>query len=183
MNTIFQFDTNLLFLIHNIFYNHVFDLIMPLITALGNGGMIWIILSVVLLINKKYRKTGIQCAIALVLVLILGDEILKNLIQRPRPFVAMSNIQLLIAKPLSYSFPSGHTSASFAIVGIVWSKLRKIRIPVLILAVLIAFSRMYLFVHYPLDVFAGAMLGLICSRISISLSNHGVLIYQSKVNQ
>ena len=160
-----RMDTNTLELVHHYTQNYVFDRIMPFITSLGNLGMIWIIISIVLLLNKKYKNIGLMCLTALILDTIIGEGILKHLIQRPRPFVSMPAIHLLIAKPTSFSFPSGHTSASFAAVGVIWSQLRKYRMHAILLASLISFSRLYLFVHYPSDVLAGIIQGLICAKI------------------
>lgn len=102
---------------------------------------------------------------ALLLGGILGEVFLKNIVKRARPFTYLKMANLLISKPLSYSFPSGHTTASFAAVGISMSKLKKYRFYILTVAILIAFSRLYLMVHYPTDVLFGIILGLLSSKI------------------
>lgn len=160
-------DFNLLIQIYNVTHNNLFDKIMPGISTLGNLGLVWVLISIVFLINKKYRKVGILCITALILTSIVGEGILKNLIQRPRPFNEVPAMQLLITKPLSYSFPSGHTASSFAAAYIISKGIRKLTIPFFILAALIAFSRMYLFVHYPSDILAGILLGLICAKVTM----------------
>lgn len=163
-----KIDISVLRLIHDYSQNYVLDKIMPIITSLGNAGVVWILISTILILNKKYRYIGWMCISALILNAIVGEGILKHLVKRQRPFVSMTDVNLLISKPTSFSFPSGHTSSSFAVVGIICSQLKKYRIPVVLLACLIAFSRLYLFVHYPSDVFAGVIEGLICAKIVLN---------------
>nr|WP_248484790.1 phosphatase PAP2 family protein [Tepidibacter aestuarii] len=165
MEIIKMIDISLLNFVHNYFQNDIFDKIMPIISFLGNGGIIWIIISLILITNKKYRKVGMLSFFALILSTILVEGILKNLMQRPRPFIEFTNINLLIKKPLSYSFPSGHATSSFAAAGVIGNMIRKYKVLTMILAGLIAFSRVYLFVHYPVDVIAGIILGLILSYL------------------
>lgn len=162
-------DFSILNFIHLTLQNAVFDKTMPYITLLGNMGMVWIVISIILISNRKYRHVGIMCISALVLAAIFGEGILKNVIQRSRPFTHMPAISLLITKPLSFSFPSGHATSSFAAAGIIFNTLKKFRIHVIILASLIAFSRMYLFVHYPSDILGGILLGLLCSETILKI--------------
>lgn len=171
MNSLEKIDLNVLFIIQDKFHSAILDNIMPFITKLGNLGMIWVIFSILLLINKKYRKVGIMCACSLMLSTVLGEGILKHLIQRPRPFIEVPNIHILVSKPASYSFPSGHTASSFAAVGIIWSQLKRYRFPALILGILIAFSRMYLFLHYPSDILGGMLLGITSAIITLNVLN------------
>jgi undecaprenyl-diphosphatase len=160
-----KIDIAMLQFINNNLQNPVLDKLMPIITSLGDSGMIWVIISFILMLSKKYKKVGILSILALILSTIIGEGILKNLIQRPRPFYELTNIQLLIEKPLSYSFPSGHTGSSFAVAGVIGILIKKYRIPVIISAIIMAFSRLYLFVHYPTDIVGGIALGLTCSYI------------------
>jgi undecaprenyl-diphosphatase len=160
-----KIDINTLKLIHDYSQNYILDKIMPFITSLGNLGLVWIVISIILISNKKYRSIGLMCISALILNTILGEGILKHLFERQRPFVSMPTIHLLIDKPTSFSFPSGHTSTSFAVAGIIWSQLKKYRVYVVLLACLIAFSRLYLFVHYPSDILGGIVQGLVCAKI------------------
>ena len=92
------------------------DIFMSNITKLGNAGIVWILLTIVLLLIPKTRKSGLILAAALIVDLILCNGILKPLIARIRPFDVNSAIQLIVAKPHDYSFPSGHTAASFTAV-------------------------------------------------------------------
>ena len=142
------------------------DKILAFITSLGNAGIIWIVLAVVLLILPKTRKTGIIVAAALLMDLILCNLILKNLVARVRPYDVNTAIAILIKKPLDFSFPSGHTAASFAaMTALFLAKMKKAWIAALVLAVLIAFSRLYFYVHYPTDVLGGAVVGILSGII------------------
>lgn len=160
-----NFDVTVLDFILKYGHNTLLDRIMPVITWLGNMGLIWIVVSVMLLINKRHRKTGILVLASLIIVSILGEGIIKPLVQRPRPFAGIPAYKLLISKPLTFSFPSGHTASSFAAAGILWREFRKYRGYILAGASLIAFSRLYLYVHYPSDIIGGIALGLFCSWI------------------
>lgn len=146
------------------------DKILAFITSLGNAGIIWIVLAVVLLILPKTRKTGIIVAAALLMDLILCNLILKNLVARVRPYDVNTAIAILIKKPLDFSFPSGHTAASFAaMTALFLAKMKKAWIAALILAVLIAFSRLYFYVHYPTDVLGGAVVGILSGIIGYAI--------------
>lgn len=147
-------------LIQAYFQNPVMDAVMPVITGLGNQGIVWIILSAVLLLFPKTRKMGMAVAVGLVLEAVCCNVILKPLVGRIRPCQVNTAVTLLIAQPMDFSFPSGHTGASFAAVSVLWLSKSRLRIPALMLAALIGFSRLYLYVHYPSDVLAGAVLGM-----------------------
>lgn len=151
-------DFQILYLINNI-HNNILDKIMITLTNLGDAGIIWIIIAIILLFIKKTRKCGILMLISMILGLIIGNGILKNLIQRQRPCWIDTNILLLIPNPTDFSFPSGHTLASFEASIMILLHSKKWGIPAIILSILIAFSRMYLFVHFPTDVLGGAILG------------------------
>ena len=146
------------------------DKILAFITSLGNVGIIWIVLAVVLLILPKTRKTGIIVAAALLMDLVLCNLILKNLVARVRPYDINTAIAILIKKPLDFSFPSGHTAASFAaMTALFLAKMKKAWIAALVLAVLIAFSRLYFYVHYPTDVLGGAVVGILSGIIGYAI--------------
>lgn len=146
------------------------DKILAFITSLGNAGLIWIVLAVVLLILPKTRKTGIIVVAALLADLVLCNLILKNLVARVRPYDVNTAIAILIKKPLDFSFPSGHTAASFAaMTALFLAKMKKAWIAALVLAVLIAFSRLYFYVHYPTDVLGGAVVGILSGIIGYAI--------------
>lgn len=138
------------------------DTVMPWITALGEYGALWMLLTVVLLVRKDTRQVGVMMGIALALDVVLCNGIIKPLAARPRPFVLRPEIELLVKAPREFSFPSGHTAASFAAAGAMWFGRQKGRGAALILAAVIGLSRIYLYVHYPSDVVCGAALGLLC---------------------
>ena len=146
------------------------DFIMPLITVIGNDGIAYIILAVILMIFKKTRKYGIMLGIALLFGLIFGNILLKNLIARPRPFT-YNDMKLIIPTPDEYSFPSGHSMASFETASVVFYMNRKAGAVMLVIASLVAFSRLYLYVHFPTDVICGCILGTIFGICAIKLYN------------
>lgn len=146
------------------------DKTMPIVTYLGNLGMVWVFVSILLLNSKLYKKEGIMVLFALGLSTLLSEGIIKHFVyQRPRPCAEISQNDLLIRKPFSNSFPSGHTASSFAVAGIFEIMIRQYGIYVIIVALLIAFSRLYLYMHYPSDIFAGILLGLLCSILIIGI--------------
>ena len=140
----------------------VLDPIMVFITGLGDIGMIWILIGAVFVAQKEYRKTGLLIWIALLSEYLLVDGVIKNIVMRERPFRAEPLLQALIEHPESWSFPSGHTGSSFAAATVAVLRLpKKFALPCLLLAALIAFSRLYIGVHYPTDVLAGAVVGIL----------------------
>ena len=142
-------------------HNPVLNTIMCAITGLGDAGIIWILLCIVLLILPKTRKSGVILMAALLVDLVICNGILKPLVHRIRPFDVKTGIELLVKRPTDYSFPSGHTAASFAsVMALYLAGEKKIWIPSLVLAILIAFSRLYLYVHYPTDVLGGVIIGV-----------------------
>jgi len=137
------------------------DFWMPLISALGNGGFIWILTSFVMLCFPKYRKQGAVLLVGLLVGFIIGNLVLKPLIARPRPNWLSTDIVLLIKNPADFSFPSGHTLSSFIAAILIFMNNKKAGYVALPLAALIAFSRLYLYVHYPSDVLAAIVLAYI----------------------
>ena len=137
----------------------VLNFIMPLITHLGSAGAFWILTGVVMLIFRKTRKYGILMAVTLMLCLIIGNILLKNIVARDRPCWINESVNMLVSVPKDYSFPSGHSMTAFAsaVVLLHWDK--RFGIPALILAFVLAFSRLYLYVHFPSDVLVGALIG------------------------
>lgn len=145
------------------------DAVMILITSLGNGGFVWVALGVLFLCFKKTRRMGMAMAISLVLGLLVGNVCIKNLVARSRPCWIRPEVEMLISVPKDFSFPSGHTMASFEGAMSIWYCHKKWGAAALILAGLIACSRMYLFVHFPTDILAGLLLGLLHAWIARKL--------------
>lgn len=137
------------------------DFLMPEITLIGNIGAVWVIAAVILFVQKKHRKTGILLLIGLFAGLLVGNVILKNAVARPRPCWIDSSVKLLISIPKDYSFPSGHTLSSVIAATILSAKSRKFMAVSIPTALLISFSRLYLFVHFPSDVIFSVLLGVI----------------------
>ncbi len=158
-------------LLHSLHFP-LLNYIMIFITSLGNGGLIWIVAALFLIFQNKnmLKREGFTIAVALIIFSVLGLLILKPIIARPRPFIAQG-LDILIKEPMGFSFPSGHTGSSFAAASVIYFYNKKRGLLALILATLIAFSRMYLFVHYPSDIVGGLILGIISSRIAIKITN------------
>ena len=135
------------------------DFLMPAITRLGSGGAIWLLAAAGLLLSKKYRRYGAAMLGALAAGFLIGNLCLKPLAARPRP-CWLEETALLIASPSDYSFPSGHTLSSVIGAVMLCAADRRFGWAAVPLAALIAFSRLYLFVHFPSDVLGGAVLGL-----------------------
>ncbi|MDD3223144.1 MAG: phosphatase PAP2 family protein [Clostridium sp.] len=166
-----QFDNLILISIKNNMHGYIADKIMIMSTDLGNMAIAWVVIAIALIISKRYRKVGVMVLAALLLSTILGEVILKNLVKRPRPCFYIPQVDMIIKKPTSYSFPSGHAMSSFAAAGVISKYLKKYAVVFYVLALVIAFSRLYLYVHYPTDVIVGIILGIIVSRFVIHIFN------------
>lgn len=152
------------------------DSVMPLVTYLGSGGLIWIAAAVIMLFFKRTRREGIMILAVLAAGWLLSTYGLKNIIARERPFNVygslMSAENLLIGVPSGrYSFPSGHALSSFSAATILFYFNRKTGAAAYVLAALIAFSRLYLYVHFPTDVIFGAALGIVFAVLTILTAN------------
>ncbi len=174
LDIIQSFDESLALFFQSI-HNSITDLPMIIITHLGDDGIIWIIMALILLFFKKTRKAGIMVATALIFCLVFNNLILKSLFSRERPFVVLDSIKLIIDPPSGYSFPSGHTVSSIAsATALFWNFKNSCKwaaVGAVVLAVLIAFSRMYLCVHFFTDVLAGAVVGVALGIAAIALIN------------
>lgn len=162
-------ELNILLFINTHLKNAFFDFLMPQISFLSNKGWIWIAIAVVLLFFKKYRRYGVALSIGLALCLVIGNIILKPLIARPRPYDVYGGIELLVRKLNDFSFPSGHTYSAFCGATILYFMNKKIGYAAFAFAFLTAFSRLYLFVHYPTDVLAGIVMGVLIALLSMKL--------------
>lgn len=174
LEIISNLDINILNFIRDNLSNPVMDKLMVVITSLGDKGLIWIVMALILLAVKKYRKIGIILLISLLMTSLLGEGIVKNIVQRPRAFITYPDISIIINQPTSFSFPSGHTASSFAAAVVLGHYFKKWSFLFYFLATLIAFSRLYLFVHYPSDIIVGIILGSICSLLTIKLLDENI---------
>lgn len=163
MDIITQWDFSVLDAISSL-HTPFLDSFFSAVTHLGDAGILWIVLALVLLCVPKTRPLGVCVALALIFDLLLCNLCLKPLVGRPRPF-ALRELALLIEAPHDASFPSGHTAVSFAAAGVAALRKSKLAIPALILAAIIAFSRLYLCVHFPTDVLGGIVVGLLCALL------------------
>lgn len=167
LETLLNLDGGFLLFLQDSVRNPILNSIMIFITSLGDGGIIWIAATIALLIPKKTRKVGIMSAVALLGSLLINNNLIKNIVQRPRPYVTFTDLQIIIPQPSEFSFPSGHTSSSFASAAVFYRHLpKKFGVPAVILAALIGFSRLYVGVHYPTDVLAGAVMGILLSYMA-----------------
>lgn len=166
LETLLNLDGNILLFIQEAIRNPVLDPIMKVITTLGNAGILWIVLTVLLLIPKKTRKVGIISACALFASLLVNNILIKNLVARVRPYNAIEGLIPIVSKPSEFSFPSGHAASSFASASVYYRKLpKKYGVPAVVIAVVISLSRLYVGVHYPTDVLAGFISGVGCSYL------------------
>ena len=180
-----SFDLPILDWIAENLYCKALDVIMPLITMLGDAGIFWIAIAVALLIFPKTRKIGLSMGAALLMGLLICNLTLKPLAARIRPYDYQlehfgKQIALLVATPHDYSFPSGHTIASFEAAIALTIYNRKWGIPAIVLAAVIAFSRLYLYVHYPTDVLFSMVLSVGIAFLACWLVKKGYAIYESK---
>lgn len=163
------FEAKLIAQLNDILGCRMLDTIFKAISALGDKGFIWICIAFLCVIFKKTRKCGICVAAALIICLLVGNAVLKPLIARTRPFDVLPSLEIIIPKPTDFSFPSGHTLASFASATAVFANHRRCGTLAYIFAALMAFSRIYLCVHYPTDVLCGVLFGII-----FGLSAYGI---------
>ena len=155
-----SWEFDFLYALQNI-HNPVLDKIMIVLSTIGDAGLLWIGVAILLICMKKYRKCGLQVAVAMLLTFIVGNLILKNMIHRDRPCWIDPSITLLVKLPSDFSFPSGHSMNGFtASVSILLCD-KNLGIAAVILAAAIAFSRLYNFVHFPTDVIAGIVIGIV----------------------
>ncbi len=157
----FYMDGQILLFIQEHLRNAVCDVFFKSITHLGDAGIFWILLTVVLLCFRQTRKAGIYSACALVLSLIVNNIILKNLVGRIRPYELVEGLQCIVGPAHDASFPSGHTGASFASSVAIYRQIpKKFAVFFIVLASLIALSRLYVGIHYPTDVLGGLVTGI-----------------------
>ena len=173
-NSAISFDLPVLDWIQANMQSEFMDKFMPFITRFGDHGTFWMIVAALLFLFPKTRKTGLGMAIAMMLGLLGCNVTLKPLVARIRPYDLQEElgvtIQLLGERMHDFSFPSGHTIASFEAAVVMLKNSKKLGIPAMILAVLIAFSRLYLYVHYPTDVIVSVILGTLFALIGDGLA-------------
>ena len=151
--------------------NGFLDNVMPIVTMLGNMGIFWVAVALIISAKAKYRRCSITMLAGMVIGVIIGNLIIKNIIQRDRPCWINEIENMLIANPQDFSFPSGHTMSSFIAATILFHYDKRLGIPSFGAAILIAFSRLYLYVHFPSDIIGGALLGIVIACMTISATD------------
>ncbi len=158
---ILNWDANILLFLQNNVRNDVLDPIMKAITHSVDKGIFWIVLSVLLLIIPKTRKMGLCSAISLVLSIVICNGILKNVFDRIRPYEVIDGLKCIVKLADDASFPSGHTSASFASAVAIFlasdRKMKKFTVWAIVYAFIVGFTRLYVGIHYPTDVICAAI--------------------------
>ena len=161
MEGILELEREILLFFQDMVRNPVLNPVLILITTLGNGAIIWVLLSLGLMIPDKTRRAGMTSLLALVVSLLINNVLLKNLVGRVRPYDLLEGLTPLIGRQWDPSFPSGHTGSSFAAAWVLYRELpKRFGVPALILAGLIGLSRLYVGGHYPTDVLFGVISGI-----------------------
>ena len=161
-------DGTVLLWIQEVLRLPVLDGFMTLFTQLGNAGLVWVGISLALLLVPRTRRMGFWALVALLLGLLCTNVVLKHLVGRTRPWLVVEGLTHLVVENDPLSFPSGHTCAAFA-AGSVWARFverRWLKALCILQAVLMAFSRLYVGVHFPTDVLAGCAVGLFCGWLA-----------------
>lgn len=161
LQTILNFDVSALLWIQENIRCEFLNWIMIFFTSIGNVGLIWIVMGICMVCTKKFRYAGVTMLFCLAFAWLITEPVIKNIVQRPRPFEEIEALTVLVAKPTSYSFPSGHSCSSFACAYALTRTYGKRGAWFYIPAALIALSRLYVGVHYPTDVLTGAIAGTV----------------------
>ena len=171
------FEIKILDFIQNNLRTPFFDFFFSCITKLGDHGIFWIALSIILLIPKKTRKVGLTMSLSIIIGYLIGNIALKNIVARTRPYDLNTAIKLIASKPSDYSFPSGHTLISVECAVSIFFYNKKWGTAALVTAALVGLSRLYLYMHYPTDVLCGALLGVATAFIAKVITDK---IYKNK---
>ncbi len=164
-----QIDFSILDSIQQNLRSDFMDSFMVFLSMIGEGGIVWFLIAVPMLFFKKSRTCGALMILSMGVTLLLGEFCLKNIFCRVRPCNVDLDIEMLVKRPNSFSFPSGHTSSSFAAATTIFQWNKKYGVIALILATLISFSRLYNYVHYPTDVLCGMLFGIFVSLLTYYL--------------
>lgn len=170
MGALLEFDGKILLWIQEYVRNDFLTPVFKFITSLGDEGFVWIAIALILVLIKGYRKVGISVGVSLLGSLLFNNMLIKNLVRRVRPYRVLETLTILIEEPGEFSFPSGHTSSSFAAGVVLYLLLpKKYGVPAMILAFLIGISRLYVGVHYPTDVLGGMVMGTLLAIGAVKL--------------
>lgn len=170
MSSILEVDYLIMAFVQEHMHNAFTDKFFTIITHLGTAAVPWFLIALYYLAIKKRPRAGILILLSMGTAFLFANIIIKNIVQRTRPFeVYPELIELIISAPSSYSFPSSHTATSFAAATVIFYFSKKLGIASFVMAALIAFSRIFLFVHFPTDVLIGTILGIIIGALFIFL--------------
>ena len=170
MEMIYSFDFTVLNWIQQNMRCDFLDGFSVFLSNITTYGIIWIVLGIILILFKKTRVAGFMVLAAMALAFLTGDVLLKHIVSRPRPFIENPAVTLLIKPPSGSSFPSTHTALVSAVATVLLAKKHSVGLIVLLLGICVAFSRLYLYVHFPTDVFCGMLLGILCGVIVIVIT-------------
>ncbi|NLA85848.1 MAG: phosphatase PAP2 family protein [Clostridiales bacterium] len=170
MELIQSIDTNILLFIQEHLRCGFINAVMIFCSAIGTAGILWITTGIAMIVTKKYRRTGILLFVCLAATWVLNDLAVKNLVQRPRPYLSIPELRVLVPLQTDFSFPSGHTSTSFACAFVLTRLGGRRWAWVYIVAGMIAVSRLFVGVHYPADVLAGAIFGALSAAVVVVLA-------------
>ncbi len=149
------------------------DVFMTFVTHLGDFALIWFVIALILIAQPRYRLYGVAVIVAVIATALIGMFVLKPLFGRVRPFIAHDFMGLLIPPPSGTSFPSNHSMVSFAAAAAICClpkgsrAVTAVKVGAVVCAMLIAFSRIYLYVHYPTDIIGGAIIGIALGIASV----------------
>lgn len=173
MDFLLNIDGSILIWIQNYLRSDLWNWFWISITKLGDSGFIWLTTAILLLFFKRTRKVGIVALCSISLCFIITNLGLKNIVARPRPYTQIAELMILTHPEKSFSFPSGHTANSFAVALIYFRMLpRKYGVSAVILASFIAFSRLFIGVHYPSDVIGGFLVAMLASSVVYYIYQH-----------
>lgn len=161
LEAVTTWDASVIMAIYENVHSAFLTMFFRIVTLLGEGGIFWIAVALILLFFKKTRRSGICIGASLLIGVIVGNGIIKNVVARPRPYDAIAGIESVVSHLSDYSFPSGHSLCCFEAATALAMNRTKWAIPAYVGAVLVAVSRLFLFVHYPTDVICGALLGVL----------------------
>ena len=184
MDHLLQTDTSLFYFINNTMQNSLFDRIMPVITDIHYWKIVILIVWLALIV--KGGNKGRVAAILVIVVVGLSDlliaQVIKPVVARIRPCNVLPHVNLLVGCGglESYSFPSSHASNIFAAASFFGYKYKRLVAVFISIAILVAYSRVYVGVHYPFDVLGGAVIGVICAGIILIIERRICLFIEKR---
>jgi undecaprenyl-diphosphatase len=171
-----ELELSLMGRINSIVSGNIMDILMSFMLFLSRGSLVWMLLTVFLLFDRRYRRIGYKTSIGLILSLLLSFVILKPILSRVRPFEFLEGYSIIFPLPETFSFPSAQVTVAFAYLFIIWKDVRSLRVPVLLISILICLSKTYVYFNYFTDVLAGVCLGVFCGWFTVKLFERYTLV-------